>query len=67
MGAVLAEMLIMPSATFSFSRASISSGEMPSVAEVKRVVFDALKIREEAYKRQAKRQAAKDAIKSPEH
>ena len=42
-------------------------GEMPSVAEVKRVVFDALKIREEAYKRQAKRQAAKDAIKSPEH
>ena len=41
--------------------------EMPSVAEVKRVVFDALKIREEAYKRQAKRQAAKDAIKSPEH
>ena len=41
-------------------------GEMPSVAEVKRVVFDALKIREEAYKRQAKRQAAKDAIKSPE-
>ena len=42
-------------------------GEMPSVAEVKRVVFDALKIREEAYKRQAKRQASKDAIKSPEH
>ena len=42
-------------------------GEMPSVAEVKRVGFDALKIREEAYKRQAKRQAAKDAIKSPEH
>ena len=42
-------------------------GEMPSVAEVKRVVFDALKIREEAYKRQAKRQAAKDAMKSPEH
>ena len=42
-------------------------GEMPSVAEVKRVVLDALKIREEAYKRQAKRQAAKDAIKSPEH
>ncbi len=42
-------------------------GEMLSVAEVKRVVFDALKIREEAYKRQAKRQAAKDAIKSPEH
>ena len=42
-------------------------GEMPSVAEVKCVVFDALKIREEAYKRQAKRQAAKDAIKSPEH
>ena len=42
-------------------------GEMPSVAEVKRIVFDALKIREEAYKRQAKRQAAKDAIKSPEH
>ena len=42
-------------------------GEMPSVAEVKRVVFDALKIREEAYRRQAKRQAAKDAIKSPEH
>lgn len=42
-------------------------GEMPRVAEVKRVVFDALKIREEAYKRQAKRQAAKDAIKSPEH
>lgn len=42
-------------------------GEMPSVAEVKRVVFDALKIREEAYKRQAKRQAAKDAIKSSEH
>lgn len=41
--------------------------ETPSVAEVKRVVFDALKIREEAYKRQAKRQAAKDAIKSPEH
>ena len=30
-------------------------------------IFDALKIREEAYKRQAKRQAAKDAIKSPEH
>ena len=42
-------------------------GEMPSVAEVKRVVFDALKIRGEVYKRQAKRQAAKDAIKSPEH
>lgn len=42
-------------------------GETPSVAEVKRVVFDALRIREEAYKRQAKRQAAKDAIKSPEH
>ena len=39
----------------------------PSVAEVKRVVFDALRIREEAYKRQAKKQAAKDAIKSPEH
>lgn len=41
--------------------------ETPSVAEVKRVVFDALRIREEAYKRQAKKQAAKDAIKSPEH
>ena len=42
-------------------------GETPSVAEVKRVVFDALRIREEAYKRQAKKQAAKNAIKSPEH
>lgn len=41
--------------------------ETPSVAEVKRVVFEALRIREEAYKRQAKKQAAKDAIKSPEH
>ena len=41
--------------------------ETPSVAEVKRVVFDALRIREEAYKRQAKKQAAKDAIKIPEH
>ena len=41
--------------------------ETPSVAEVKRVVFDALRIREEAYKRQAKKQAAKNAIKSPEH
>ena len=41
--------------------------ETPSVAEVKRVVFDALRIREEAYKRQAKKQAAKDAMKSPEH